>query len=180
MASALVRAASRSASLRISVSKRSARVVRLATTPESNSDVPSAGTVFYGGKAYTLDEWKEAVESGSLARPTAAVAAVTANTENTTSTLTFNDVMSFSGSAPEIVNGRLAMLGIVSALAAEAASGEGVLRQWSEEPTGVAVAFLLFIGGSMVTAFLPASKRAEKKLGPFTPQAELINGRAAM
>jgi len=31
--------------------------------------------------------------------------------------------MSFSGPAPETINGRLAMLGVVSALAAEAASG---------------------------------------------------------
>jgi hypothetical protein len=65
----------------------------------------------------------------------------------------------------------------VSAVAAEFASGEGVLKQWSEEPTGVAIAFLLFIGGSMVTAFKPVR---DEKLGPFTPQAELLNGRAAM
>ncbi len=85
--------------------------------------------------------------------------------------------MGFSGTAPEIVNGRLAMLGFISAVAAEFASGEPVLKQWSEEPTGVALAFLLFVGGSLVTAF--RTKR-DDKLGPFTPQAELINGRAAM
>lgn len=38
--------------------------------------------------------------------------------------------MGFSGSAPEIVNGRLAMLGFVAAVAAELSSGESVLRQW--------------------------------------------------
>ena len=37
---------------------------------------------------------------------------------------TMTDVMGFSGSAPEIVNGRLAMLGFVAALAAELSSGE--------------------------------------------------------
>lgn len=34
------------------------------------------------------------------------------------------DVMAFSGPAPEIVNGRLAMLGFVAAVAAEFTSGE--------------------------------------------------------
>ena len=94
-----------------------------------------------------------------------------------TPVLLLADVMSFSGTAPEIVNGRLAMLGFVSAVAAELVSGEGVLKQWSEEPTGIAIAFILFISGSLVTAFRP---RRDEKLGPFTPQAELLNGRAAM
>ena len=35
----------------------------------------------------------------------------------------FTEVMGFSGSVPEIVNGRLAMLGFVAALAAELSSG---------------------------------------------------------
>ncbi len=34
------------------------------------------------------------------------------------------DVMAFDGAAPERTNGRLAMLGFVAAIAAEAASGE--------------------------------------------------------
>ena len=69
------------------------------------------------------------------------------------------------------------MLGFVSAVAAEFASGESVLQQWADEPTGVACAFMLFVGGSLVTAF--TSKR-DQTLGPFTPAAELVNGRAAM
>lgn len=45
-------------------------------------------------------------------------------------------VMAFSGPAPELINGRLAMLAFVSALGAELATGEPVLRQLAEEPTG--------------------------------------------
>ncbi len=44
--------------------------------------------------------------------------------------------MAFSGPAPELINGRLSMLAFVAALGAELASGEPVLRQLGEEPTG--------------------------------------------
>lgn len=159
---------------RPAAAKRSTRTVRLFAAPEDAPAPTANGTVFYGGKAYSPEEWKAAVESGSLARPEPVTPAAS---EAAAATLSFNEVMGFSGTAPEIVNGRLAMLGFVSAVAAEFASGEPVLKQWSEEPTGVALAFLLFVGGSLVTAF--RTKR-DDKLGPFTPQAELINGRAAM
>lgn len=85
--------------------------------------------------------------------------------------------MGFSGTVPEKANGRLAMLGFVAALAAEVSSGEPVLRQWAEEPTGIAAAFLLFMAASLVPAF---SGKNDASLGPFTPQAEMLNGRAAM
>ncbi|CAN6171120.1 unnamed protein product, partial [Urochloa humidicola] len=39
------------------------------------------------------------------------------------------DALAFSGPAPERINGRLAMVGFVSALAVEAARGEGLLAQ---------------------------------------------------
>ncbi len=67
--------------------------------------------------------------------------------------------MGFSGSVPERVNGRLAMLGFVAALGAELASGESVLKQVGEEPTGIAITFLLFIAASLVSgcADLPHS-----------------------
>ncbi|KAG2454019.1 hypothetical protein HYH02_001060 [Chlamydomonas schloesseri] len=151
-------------------------VVRAAPQNDDGTVAPTTtGTVFFGGKAYTPEEWDKEVASGAFVRPSAVQAAENAATS--ASFLSFNDVMAFNGTAPEIVNGRLAMLGFVSAVAAEMVSGEGVLKQWSEEPTGIAIAFLLFISGSLVTAFRP---RRDEKLGPFTPQAELLNGRAAM
>ncbi|KAG2432457.1 hypothetical protein HXX76_008802 [Chlamydomonas incerta] len=174
-----LRSGAHSAALkRPSAGKRCSRqVVRAAPQNEADGTVAptTTGTVFFAGKSYTPEEWDKEVASGTFVRPAAATAAT--NTSTSTSFLSFNDVMSFSGTAPEIVNGRLAMLGFVSAVAAEMVSGEGVLKQWSEEPTGIAIAFILFISGSMVTAFRP---RRDEKLGPFTPQAELLNGRAAM
>jgi succinate dehydrogenase hydrophobic anchor subunit len=89
----------------------------------------------------------------------------------------FTDVMAFSGSVPEITNGRLAMIGVIAALGAEFASGESVLRQLADEPTGIILVFLLIIIASVVPAL---SKTPPETFGPFTPNAELLNGRAAM
>jgi hypothetical protein len=84
----------------------------------------------------------------------------------------------YSGIGPELINGRLAMIGFVAALGAELSSGEPVLSQWASEPTGIAVAFLLVIAGSLVP-FLQGDKNT-KSIGPLTPSAEMNNGRAAM
>ena len=88
----------------------------------------------------------------------------------------FDTVMGFSGS-PELINGRLAMMGFVAALGAELSSGDSVLRQIAEEPTGTAVLFILVIAGSLVPAFL--NKKPET-FAFFTPSAEMTNGRASM
>jgi hypothetical protein len=82
------------------------------------------------------------------------------------------------GIGPELINGRLAMIGFVAALGAELSSGEPVLRQWASEPTGIASAFLLVIAGSLVP-FLQGNKNTEA-FGALTPAAEMNNGRAAM
>lgn len=89
----------------------------------------------------------------------------------------FGDLMAFSGPAPELINSRLAMLGFVAALFAELSSGESVLRQWADEPTGIALTFIIFSAASLVP-LLSSTKR--EAFGPFTPDAETLNGRAAM
>ena len=85
--------------------------------------------------------------------------------------------MNFGGSAPEITNGRLAMIGFLAAVGAELSSGESVLRQLGDEPTLINMTFLLFIAASLIPAFTNTKPQA---FGPFTPNAELLNGRAAM
>jgi len=150
--------------------RRAALTVRRAE-PEKAPSTPAPGSIFYAGKLYSESEYAAAISSGAIvaqlmtAAPAAAVAVQP----------TFNEVMGFSGS-PEIINGRLAMLGFVAAVGAELNSGESVLRQISDEPTGVILVFLLFIAASLVPAF----QRSKKSLGPFTAAAELTNGRAAM
>ena len=60
----------------------------------------------------------------------------------------------------------------------ERCTGKGVLSQWAQEPTLVFLTFVLFIAASLAPLFNNADEG--QKLGPFTPTAELINGRAAM
>ena len=68
-------------------------------------------------------------------------------------------------------------MAIVAAIGAELSSGQGVLQQWGDEPTGIALTFVLVIAGSLVTA-LTGDKDAS--FGPFTPAVEKLNGRTAM
>ena len=64
-------------------------------------------------------QWTEAVKTGKATRP-----AVKPRTAAASAAPSLTDVMAFSGPGPEVINGRLAMLGFVAAVAAEFASGE--------------------------------------------------------
>ncbi|KIZ07947.1 Carotene biosynthesis-related protein CBR [Monoraphidium neglectum] len=132
-------------------------------------------TINYGGQSYTPAEWEAAKASGNL--PTAEPVPVAA--ASTPAPVGFSSLMAFSGPAPELINGRLAMLGVVAAIAAELASGESVLKQVSDEPTGIVFAFGIFIAASFAPLLSNVLPSAES-VGPFNAKAELINGRAAM
>merc|ERR1739848_390160 len=69
--------------------------------------------------------------------------------------VTFGETMAFSGSGPETINGRLAMLGFIAALGAEASSGETIFQQVGDAEPSILFAFI-------------------------SPEAEMLNGRAAM
>ena len=83
----------------------------------------------------------------------------------------------FAGSGPEIMNGRLAMLGFVAAAGAEIATGETVAQQVGDATTQVVLTILLFTAASVVP-FLSNTKAEES--GMWTREKELLNGRAAM
>lgn len=141
-------------------------------TPATESETPSQGsTVFYAGNSYSENEWAEAVKQGVVV-PAPAEPAEAADQD-----VSIADVMAFSGPGPEIINGRLAMLAFISALGAELSSGETVLKQWSDEPTGVFLSFVLFSVASLIP-MLNSTKR--EAFGPFSPEAETLNGRMAM
>ncbi|KAL9408169.1 hypothetical protein AB3S75_046674 [Citrus x aurantiifolia] len=92
----------------------------------------------------------------------------------------FSDVLAFSGPAPERINGRLAMIGFVAALAVELSKGQDVFAQLSDG--GVA----WFLGTSVlltVASLVPLFKGVSvesKSDGFMTSDAELWNGRFAM
>lgn len=95
----------------------------------------------------------------------------------------FFNFMSFAGAGPEVINGRAAMLGIVTAYLVEASTGESVIQQIARHPAA-SLEFLVVVAlvtlGSMVPVYknLEGSKVAAGS--PFQPKSEEINGRAAM
>ncbi|KAG2422986.1 hypothetical protein HXX76_015657 [Chlamydomonas incerta] len=103
--------------------------------------------------------------------------------------LTFDQVMGFSGLAPEVINGRAAMIGIVVALANEARTGESIFAQSVSGGGAQALAVIALV---TLASFAPAFRapldavfnkvapKQVKEFGPFTAGAEMLNGRLAM
>nr|AFK48277.1 unknown [Lotus japonicus] len=92
----------------------------------------------------------------------------------------FSDVMAFGGPAPERINGRLAMIGFVAAMAVEVARGQGVFEQISDGgvPWFLGTSVVLTLA-SLVPLFQGVSVESKSK-GVMTSDAELWNGRLAM
>merc|ERR1711990_397237 len=90
---------------------------------------------------------------------------------------TLGDAMAFAGSAPETINGRLAMLGFIAALGAEASSGETVFQQIGDAEPSILFAFIMFAAASLIQILKGVKK---EKFAFFSPEAEMLNGRAAM
>lgn len=78
--------------------------------------------------------------------------------------------------APELINGRLAMLGFVAAVGAEIASHENILQQFRSRP----VPILLTVAAFSLATLIPIVRGTDyKPFGFFTPGAEIWNGRVA-
>eukprot|EP00775_Hariotina_reticulata_P002726 gene2726-3023_t len=85
--------------------------------------------------------------------------------------------MKFNGAAPELVNGRLAMIGIIAAANNEVQTSQTVLQQVQAAPLWLWGVLLMWVWASLV----PISKGARHEaFGVFSPKAEITNGRAAM
>jgi hypothetical protein len=116
-------------------------------------------------------QWKEAVATGQVKpAPQNPTPAAAGQAMSLTTAFNFDQ-------APELMNGRLAMLAFVAALGAELSSGESVLRQFADTPTAVIFTAVTFTAASLIP-MLSGVKR--ESFGPFTPGAEMTNGRAAM
>ncbi|GJN10105.1 hypothetical protein PR202_ga28169 [Eleusine coracana subsp. coracana] len=91
------------------------------------------------------------------------------------------DALAFSGPGPERINGRLAMVGFVSALAVEASRGVGLLSQAGNGAGLTWFAFTAVVLSAASLAPLLQGESAEGRSGGlWTADAELWNGRAAM
>jgi hypothetical protein len=122
----------------------------------------------------------EAVSTPSTSEPTTVTMAEPTPTPSPTPAPvpSVMELMRFDG-APELINGRCSMVAMVAAAFAEAYSKQHVpvLTQLACEPGPIA----LFVGIIAAATFAPMMKNAgEKSSGPFTPSAEILNGRVAM
>ncbi|KAF5452765.1 hypothetical protein F2P56_027732 [Juglans regia] len=92
----------------------------------------------------------------------------------------FSDLLAFSGPAPERINGRLAMIGFVAAMAVEVSRGQDLFAQISNGgiPWFLGTSILLSFA-SLVPLFKGVSVESKSE-GFMTSDAELWNGRFAM
>nr|XP_023874960.1 early light-induced protein 1, chloroplastic-like [Quercus suber]POE82940.1 early light-induced protein, chloroplastic [Quercus suber] len=92
----------------------------------------------------------------------------------------FLDLFAFSGVAPERINGRLAMIGFVSAMVVELSNGEDVFAQISNGgiPWFLGTSIVLTLA-SLIPLFKGISVESKSE-GVMTSDAEMWNGRFAM
>ncbi|KAF8642842.1 hypothetical protein HU200_067039 [Digitaria exilis] len=106
------------------------------------------------------------------------------DTETTTKKPGIWDALAFSGPAPERINGRLAMVGFVSALAVEASRGDGLLAQAGNGAGLTWFAYTAVVLSAASLAPLLQGETVEGRSGGlfnlFTADAEIWNGRLAM
>ncbi|GBF88350.1 hypothetical protein Rsub_01062 [Raphidocelis subcapitata] len=87
------------------------------------------------------------------------------------------DALKFNGPAPELVNGRLAMVGLLAVARAEAETGQTALQLLQHGTPWQYAGAALWVWASMVPILSGARHEA---FGMFTPRAEYANARAAM
>jgi len=111
----------------------------------------------------------------------------------------WQDLMAFKGFAPEVINGRLAMLGFVAGLGSEFSTGQSFMSQLGSNLPVALLAIALVTGASVVPAVKKETKLEDlvkkatgreaagfggkdfpEALAMLTPEVELMNGRVAM
>lgn len=87
------------------------------------------------------------------------------------------DAFKFNGPAPELIQGRLAMVGFLLGAHKETQTGLTFLQQATQLRIPQILGLLLIV----VASLQPITKAAKSEpFGIFTPRAEITNGRAAM
>lgn len=93
--------------------------------------------------------------------------------------------MKFSGPAPELINGRLAMVGFTAAVGAEVSSHQTVAKQFADAPGAILAVSILLTAASLIpiirgNAVMDEGVGEGIRPGAINVTNELINGRAAM
>ncbi|CAN7046856.1 unnamed protein product [Brassica oleracea var. botrytis] len=94
--------------------------------------------------------------------------------------LAFSNLLAFSGPAPERINGRLAMVGFVAALAVELSKGENVFAQISDGGVSWFLGTTAILTLASLVPLFQGITAESKSKGFMTSNAELWNGRFAM
>ena len=81
-----------------------------------------------------------------------------------------------AGAIPEVANSRLAMLGVLAAVAAELGSGMNVFQQVQTAPVPIALTFLALFVATAVPVLRGVPRRSN---GFWSADAEIVNGRLA-
>merc|ERR1711871_1217290 len=99
----------------------------------------------------------------------------------------FFKIMGAGGLAPEVINGRAAMVGFLAAVGAELATQDSIFKQLGEGGTGGMLFVFALVAASSAPIVQGKSAKAAflkdgspEAFGPFNAQAEMLNGRAAM
>lgn len=119
-------------------------------------------------------QWDDALAQGKLKQPPAAPPASPSAREQPS----IRSIMQFDGPAPELINGRAAMLGFAAAVLGELHTGESVLNLLNDVPQGVLVVFTLILVGSLFPMGLAVHPH-HKAHGFFTASNEIWGGRFA-
>ncbi|KAL2902017.1 Early light-induced protein 1 chloroplastic [Bienertia sinuspersici] len=90
------------------------------------------------------------------------------------------DLFAFSGPAPERINGRLAMIGFVAAIAVELSQGTDLLSQISDGGAQWFLGTSILLSVASLVPLFKGSRAEAKTEGLMNANAELWNGRLAM
>jgi hypothetical protein len=93
---------------------------------------------------------------------------------------TFPEAQAFDGPLPETINGRAAMIGVLSGLGAEFTRGIGLRQQIMEAPNTIVLSILIIAVASAVPVLRGYTRKEPFANSFWSPKAENINGRLAM
>merc|ERR1719262_695267 len=133
-----------------------------------------------------MEDLFEAIEAEAAPLPGTPEAFTAKYAYQSSATERFLEIMGPAGTLPESLNGRLAMVGFVAALAQEklhAAHGHSLtVSDLLAKPgaVGVVLGLVALVQLASVAPLAQGAEPRDAKAGPFRAQAELLNGRLAM